>query len=170
MNDMQITKVELPQMNEVIAFVRKAREELFPMLDQDRLPADLQDFKAAYLDDEVGAFFTARDSAQRIVAAIGMLQYDGRFPFLAVPQARTVEIVRLYVEPAYRRVGLASALFDRLIQLADERAIQNCYLHTHPFLPGAVDFWKRCGFRVLAEKKHAAFDTIHMLLVHKNDV
>lgn len=164
MKDIQITAVGLPQVDEVVAFVRKTREELFPNLDKDRLPADLLEFEATYINDEVGVFLTARDTQQRIVAAIGMLRYDGRFPFLAVPQAGTVEIVRLYVEPAYRRIGLAATLFDRLMQLADERAIQTYYLHTHPFLPGAVDFWKHCGFCVLAEKKHAEFETVHMTL------
>jgi len=168
--DIQIARVELPQADEVIAFVRKTREELFPMLEKDHLPADLLDFKAAYLDDEVGAFLTARDADQRIVGAIGMLRYDGRFPFLALPQTGTVEIVRLYVEPTYRRLGLAARLFDTLTQLAAERAIQTCYLHTHPFLPGAVEFWKHCGFRVIAERKHGEFDTIHMFLANQDHV
>lgn len=162
MEAIQIAIVGLSEINEVLAYVSKARSLLFPMLDKHNLPADLLHFKTTYIDDERAVFLTARDGEGRIVAAIGMLPYDGRFSFLTLACLGTVEVVRLYVEPAYRRRGLATALFNTLVQLARERAIQTCYLHTHPFLPGAVDFWKRCGFSVLAEKKHGEFDTIHM--------
>ncbi|MNW68621.1 hypothetical protein D3C74_474280 [compost metagenome] len=35
------------------------------------------------------------------------------------------------------------------------------YLHTHRFLPGAVDFWKRQGFTLIAEQDDD-WQTVHM--------
>ena len=42
--------------------------------------------------------------------------------------------------PAYRRRGLAAALFGALRQQALQAGIGCLYLHTHPFLPG-ITFW-----------------------------
>ncbi|KGE12302.1 GNAT family N-acetyltransferase [Sphingobacterium deserti] len=163
MEHVTIEIVDLSQQEEVINYVIRARKELFPELDSHLFPVDLFAFRATYIDDEQGAFLVARDASRTIVAAIGMLRYDGRFPFLKFKQDAAVEIVRLYVDKNYRRKGLAYKMFQSLNEIATDKGVETLYLHTHPFLSGALEFWKKCGFEVLTIKKHGSYETIHML-------
>jgi hypothetical protein len=36
------------------------------------------------------------------------------------------------------------------------------YLHTHPFLPGALGFWERQGFRIVDVESDPVWRTTHM--------
>ncbi|MCI0911309.1 GNAT family N-acetyltransferase [Pseudomonas putida] len=146
--------------DEVVAFVDKARRELFPMLAHSPLPKDLADFEATYLDGD-GHFLEARDNGT-LIATIGYLPYDHRFHQLDYHGKRVVEIVRLFVLPGYRRNGLAAALFQALREHAVEAGVDCLYLHTHPFLPGAIRFWERQGFVVVDVEDDPVWLTTHM--------
>ncbi|WP_268800990.1 GNAT family N-acetyltransferase [Pseudomonas huanghezhanensis] len=145
---------------EIIEFTLAARAELFPKLDGAGMPADLADFASVYLNGK-GRFLLARD-AGRIVACVGYLPYDSRFPHLAYPGLNVVEVVRLFVHPAYRRPGLATRLYEALKALAVADAVDVIYLHTHPFLPGAIDFWRKRGFDVIDIDADPVWQTTHM--------
>jgi len=147
---------------EVLAFVDSARRALFPMLANAPLPRDLAHFAATYLEGE-GCFLEARDGG-RLVAVIGYLPYDHRFPQLDYRAEQVVEVVRLFVLPAYRRHGLAAALFSALRERAVQAGIGCLYLHTHPFLPGAIAFWERQGFAVVDVEPDPLWQTTHMQL------
>ncbi|MBI6917779.1 GNAT family N-acetyltransferase [Pseudomonas monteilii] len=147
---------------EVVAFVESARRELFPMLAAAPLPHDLAHFAETYLDG-AGCFLEARDDG-RLVAVIGYVPYDHRFVQLDYHAERVVEVVRLFVLPAYRRQGLAGALFSALREQAVQAGIDCLYLHTHPFLPGAIAFWKRHGFAVVDVEQDPVWQTTHMQL------
>ena len=95
---------------------------------------------------------------------IGYLPYDHRFSQLDYAGERVVEVVRLFVLPAYRRRGLAAALFGALRQQALQAGIGCLYLHTHPFLPGAITFWERQGFAVVDVEPDPVWQTTHMQL------
>ena len=145
---------------EVVAFVDNARRELFPVLANAPLPNDLAHFEATYLDGE-GCFLEARDQG-RLIAAIGYLPYDHRFQQLDYQGKHVVEVVRLFVLPEYRRHGLAAALFAALRDQAIEDGVECLYLHTHPFLPGAIRFWARQGFGVIDVEDDPVWQTTHM--------
>ncbi len=147
---------------EVVAFVESARRELFPMLVAAPLPHDLAHFAETYLDG-AGCFLEARDDG-RLVAVIGYVPYDHRFAQLDYHAERVVEVVRLFVLPAYRRQGLAGALFSALREQAVQAGIDCLYLHTHPFLPGAIAFWERHGFAVVDVEQDPVWQTTHMQL------
>lgn len=147
---------------EVLAFVDSARRALFPMLANAPLPRDLAQFAETYLDGE-GCFLEARDDG-RLVAVIGYLPYDHRFAQLDYRAEQVVEVVRLFVLPAYRRHGLAAALFSALRARAVQAGIGCLYLHTHPFLPGAIAFWERQGFAVVDVEQDPVWQTTHMQL------
>ena len=98
----------------------------------------------------------------QIVAGIGYLPYDGRFPQLNYQGRKTVEVVRLFVLPAFRRCGLAGELYRALEVQAKEDRVAMMYLHTHPFLPGAIDFWLRQGFEVVDVDADPVWRTTHM--------
>ena len=156
-----IARVQLHEIDEVVDFVMAARAEIFPMLDASVLPADLQNFAQVYLGDAYGAFWIAR-SAGAIVAAIGYLPYDHRFSQLDYQGRRTVEIVRLFVAPAFRRCGLAAQLHAALREQAQGEGVQVLYLHTHPFLPGAICFWEKQGFAITDVESDPLWRTTHM--------
>ena len=145
---------------EVLSFALQARDELFPTLSATGIPHDLAQFEAVYLQGG-GQFLIARADGQ-IVAAVGYRPYDGRFPQLDYRGCKTVEVVRLYVRPAFRRLGLAGQLYRSLEALAREAGVKVVYLHTHPFLPGAIDFWRRQGFEVVDVEADPLWQTTHM--------
>ncbi|MCF5171339.1 GNAT family N-acetyltransferase [Pseudomonas canadensis] len=151
------TAADIP---EVLRFVLQARAELFPKLSATGMPADLAQFEAIYLHGD-GRFLIARDEGQ-IVAAIGYLPYDERFPQLDYQGRKTVEVVRLFVLPAFRRFGLAGELYRALEAQAKADRVAVMYLHTHPFLPGAIDFWLRQGFEVVDVDADPVWRTTHM--------
>lgn len=159
--EVDIQRAGLADIDEAIRFVMAARAEIFPMLDATLLPADLQRFAQVYVHGEAGAFWLAR-CAGEIVAAVGYLPYDHRFAQLDYQDVRTVEIVRLFVVPALRRSGLAARLCNALREHALGQGVEVLYLHTHPFLPGAIRFWERQGFTVTDVESDPVWQTTHM--------
>mgnify|MGYP003582964386 CR=1 FL=1 len=165
-----MSSVEIPiaapgraDIEEAVDFVLAARARIFPMLADAPVPPDLADFAGHYLVPGAGRFLLARDRG-RIVAGIGYLPYDHRFPQLDYRGRRVVEVVRLFVEPEYRRGGLARRLYEALKTLAQEEGAEVLYLHTHPFLPGAIEFWQRQGFVVVDVEEDPVWRTTHMEL------
>ena len=157
-----INSVEAAQMEEIVAYVRTARQHLFPSLDHHIIPRDLAAFEETYITDSDGIFLEARDQVGKLIGTIGMLSYDGRFDHLDFQNQHVTEVVKLFVDPSYRRQGLASRMVHALRGIAASRNIEMLYLHTHPFLPGAEDFWTKQGFREIITSVHAGFETIHM--------
>lgn len=146
--------------DELRQFLLAARETTFPQLAGMPTPTDLAAFEQVYVEGE-GRLRVARDQG-RLVGAIGYLPYDRRFPALPYPGLKVVEVVRLFVLAAYRRVGVAQRLFSALQAQAVADGVQVLYLHTHPFLPGAVRFWQRQGFEVTLVEPDPQWQTTHM--------
>ena len=155
-----IQPVAVADITQVLEFVLQARAELFPKLSAAGVPDDLAQFEATYLQGD-GRFLIARNEGQ-IIAAIGYLPYDHRFSQLNYQARKTVEVVRLFVVPAFRRFGLAGQLYRALEALAQAAGVGRVYLHTHPFLPGAIDFWVRQGFEVVDVEADPVWQTTHM--------
>lgn len=145
---------------EVVDFIDTARRGLFPMLADSPMPRDLACFEESYLEGE-GLFLVAHDQG-RLVACIGYLPYDHRFDQLDYRARRTVEVVRLFVVPEYRRHGLARELFAALRAAAQRAGVEWLYLHTHPFLPGAIRFWEGQGFAIVDVEEDPVWRTTHM--------
>ncbi|HKS11657.1 MAG TPA: GNAT family N-acetyltransferase [Pseudomonas sp.] len=151
-----------PAAEEIVAFTNTARRDLFPKLANSPVPDDLARFPEVYLDGP-GCCLTVRDHGA-LIAVIGYLPYDHRFPQLDYRGAKVVEVVRLFVLPEYRRGGLAARLFSALKEHARGQGIECLYLHTHPFLPGAIAFWERQGFEVVDVEDDPLWQTTHMHL------
>ena len=49
-----------------------------------------------------------------------------------------------------------------LSDFAEAHGVEVLYLHTHPFLPGALEFWQGKGFAVLQREADPVWQTIHM--------
>jgi GNAT superfamily N-acetyltransferase len=154
-----IEPVKSETIDEVVTFINNARRDMFP-----ELCAQLEDDVARWVQS--GCFLTAQEAKSgKIIATIGYVQYDHRFSQLQYKRKKTVEVVRLYVLPAYRRCGIAAKLFEALEQKAMKEGVEVLYLHTHPFLPGALGFWEKRGFRVVNVEDDQLWQTTHMELV-----
>lgn len=161
MPDPLITAVSAEDINEVTRFVMQARAGMFPMLDPDAMPADLKAFDWVYSPQNGGQFLQARIDG-KLAGVIGFLAYDGRFPQLDYTARKTVEVVRLFIDPPFRRIGLAALLFNALKHQARLQQVDTLYLHTHPFLPGAIAFWQRQGFAIVHVEDDPVWQTTHM--------
>ena len=155
-----IERVLTGDIAEVVSFVTEARAQMFSTRAAGGMPADLAAFEAVYLQGD-GCFLVARDNG-RLVASIGYTPYDHRFPQLDYRGLKAVEVARLFVMPDYRRGGLASRLYGALEGRARAAQVALMYLHTHPFLPGAVDFWRRQGFTLTDIEHDPVWHTTHM--------
>ena len=148
--------------DEVVAFINKARQDMFPTL-HTQLAADV----ARWI--ESGTFLVARDGngglGGRIIGTVGFVPYDHRFSQLDYRDVTVAEVVRLYVVPGWRRGGLGAALFRALKQEALKGGLDLLYLHTHLFLPGAVRFWEDKGFEILFVEEDPVWKTTHMQMV-----
>ncbi|MDC4605167.1 GNAT family N-acetyltransferase [Acinetobacter baumannii] len=142
-----------------VEFALYTRELLFPEIYHGQIPQDLQNFEQHYVHDPLGCFITVKDK-NRIIGTIAYRAYDHRFD-LNLP-SNTVEVVKLFVLPEYRRNGIATQLCDMLFSYAKNNEISTLYLHTHPFLPAAEEFWTLQGFEVIQREWIDTYDTIHM--------
>lgn len=143
-------------------YILNVRRELYPMLDNDSKSGDLPRLKEIYIDDPRAFILIALNDLEEIVATIGLKPFDNRFDNLDYSGANTAEVVKLFVNHEYRRLGLGSRLVNQLVELARQIDYQVLYLHTHPFLKGAVRFWEICGFKILLEDSRYGMVTIHM--------
>ena len=93
---------------QVVDFMTTIRKEVFPMLDHQQLPPDMLHFYAHYIDRRDAALFAALSEAGNVLGTIGYLPYDNRFDELQqfYAQTKTTELVRCYIDPAYRRLGI----------------------------------------------------------------
>ena len=142
-----------------VEFALYTRELLFPEIYHGQVPKDLKNFGQYYVNDPLGCFITVKNK-NRIIGTIAYRAYDYRFD-LNLP-SNTVEVVKLFVLPEYRRNGIATQLCEMLFSHAKNNEITTLYLHTHPFLPAAEEFWRLQGFDIIKREWIESYDTIHM--------
>ncbi len=163
--EITISPVQDYQVFEVLPYVMEFRRQLYPLLDPLIVPKDLVNFEQNYLLSSTGAFLQARTTTGKLIGVIGMMPFDYRFPHLDIDEKTTVEVARLFVNPEYRRAGVATRLFQELVKTAQQKNIKRLYLHTHPFLQGAYDYWLKQGFSLLKSCYEGTYPTLHMELM-----
>ena len=159
-----IRKVQADERDQIVEFMMRVRKEIFPMLTQDELPPDLLYFNKYYMEQNDAAIFAAFFEDGTVIGTIAITPYDGRFVQLDrfYHHSKTAEIVKCYVDRNYRRFGLGSILFDEALQFCKQAGYETLYLHTHPFLPGAIPFWKSKGFEERLAEDDPIWNTLHM--------
>jgi GNAT superfamily N-acetyltransferase len=159
-----IEKVQKYEYDQIIEFVMKIRKEIFPMLCQDQLPSDLLHFEQYYIQPKNSAFFAAFSKDGTVLGTIGVSPYDGRFSQLqgCYNLTKTAELVKCYMNPNYRRLGIGTELSKKATSFSREAGYRTLYLHTHPFLPGAIPFWKAQGFVERLAEAGSVWKTLHM--------
>lgn len=160
----EIRQVRQSEIPEVVDFCMNIVREVFPLLDPEVPPIDLLKLEETYIVPSRATFIAAYSKTGRVVGTIAARPYDGRIPHLKghYDLASTVEIVRCFVGPELRRSGLGSMMVGQLIPFCQEAGYQTLYLHTHKFLPGALDFWKNQGFSIKCEDDDPKWQTVHM--------
>ncbi|AXH09089.1 GNAT family N-acetyltransferase [Malaciobacter halophilus] len=114
-------------------------------------------------DTKNNAFFIALDTSNSIVASISISIFDNRIKPLQqkYKNRKIAEIGRCYVKKEYRRQGIASKLLNLATLFAINKEYEKMYLHTHYFLPGGFNFWKKMGFCITLDEKDS-LQTVHM--------
>jgi len=125
---------------------------------------DIKNLEKFYILPERNIFLFAFDEdSNRIIATIGLRAYDKDFKEFSEIYSKysTASVWRLFVDEEYRRCGIASRLFDIIEEFAYVNQYSNIYLHTHKTLDGAIDFWKKMGFKITIDTNNE-LQTVHM--------
>ncbi|MDR3712135.1 MAG: GNAT family N-acetyltransferase [Puia sp.] len=72
----------------------------------------------------------------------------GIYPSDGLPED-TCELVKMYLAPAARGLGLGRALIEKCLQTAKDTGFRRVYLETMPELKKAVSVYEKFGFRFL---------------------
>jgi putative acetyltransferase len=77
-----------------------------------------------------------------------MLGGAGIFPSAGLPD-QTCELVKMYLSPAARGIGLGKKLIERSLQFAADAGYRHVYLETMPELGKAMSVYEKFGFHYL---------------------
>lgn len=72
----------------------------------------------------------------------------GIFPSSGLP-ADTCELVKMYLLPEVRGIGLGKKIIEACIRFAKENGYENIYIETMPELKQAMNTYEKFGFRYL---------------------
>lgn len=125
---------------------------------------DIMNMKEYYISPNRNNFYVAYDEkTNNIIGTIGLRAYDKNFEEFKdiYSKDNTSSIWRLFVDEKYRRCGLASRLFNIVENFSYKCDYDKIYLHTHRTLNGALEFWKKMGFKITLDTQNE-LQTIHM--------
>jgi putative acetyltransferase len=142
MQDIFIRHIERKDNAGLAAIIRRALEEFGanrPGTVYDDVTTDhlFELFQAAPL----GEYFVAEKGGQ-------LLGGGGIFPTAALP-AGTCELVKMYLAPDARGMGLGRLMINRCLAAAKAKGFTQVYLETMPELKQAVKVYEKFGFEYL---------------------
>lgn len=94
-----------------------------------------------FLAEPLSEYFVAEKDGVLIGGA-------GIYPTDALP-AGTCELVKMYLSPAARGLGLGRSMINRCMEAAKAKGFQQIYLETMPELKKAVSVYEKFGFTYL---------------------
>ncbi|MDJ1135824.1 GNAT family N-acetyltransferase [Streptomyces iconiensis] len=126
-----------------------------------RWHADIIDVENTYLRPERRTLLVAADGASGEIVATGAVRDRGpqsppnpAWVAERFPSGSTAQLCRIYVRPAYRRLGIARAMVRELCAfVAEAGGYRAIYLHTDPAVPGAEPFWRSLAAEVCDERQ-----------------
>lgn len=124
---------------------------------------DLLNFEEVYIKTYGNAFLAAFDENDKVVGSLAVRRYDGRVQVLEgfYDLIATAELAKCFVDKRYRRTGIGSLLLEDAEQFCKRSGYKLIYLHTHMYLPGALEFWQSQGFKVSLDEGGPR-QTVHM--------
>lgn len=88
------------------------------------------------------SFYFIATIDQKVVGGCGIFPTEGLPPY-------TAELVKMYIDPAYRQIGLGRLLIEKSLEKAATLGFQQVYLETMPELKKAVSVYEKFGFEYL---------------------
>jgi putative acetyltransferase len=115
-----------------------------------------------YYDEATDSLFQLFQSTSRSVYFIAekdgvVVGGGGIFPSAGLPQD-TCELVKMYLLPHVRGIGLGKKIIQQCIAFAKENGYQNIYLETMPELKQALKTYEKFGFEYI---NHSMGNTGH---------
>jgi putative acetyltransferase len=106
-----------------------------------------------YYDESTDFLFQVFQSEPRSVYYVadtknGIVGGAGIFPSPGLPED-TCELVKMYLLPEARGIGLGKKLIEECIRTAKEKGFKNIYLETMPELKQALKTYEKFGFQYL---------------------
>lgn len=99
--------------------------------------------------DRLSELFTVPGSAYFIVEQQGVICGGGGiYPTEGLPE-KTCELVKMYLAPAVRGLGIGKKLMQLCLDTAREKGYEKVYLETMPELTSAVPMYEKFGFKYL---------------------
>ena len=149
----------------VQAFLMHQLKTLFFQDKQGAITDDVLGLEKMYLWPERNNLWAAFDQNGKVVGTGAICIYNDRIDCIKgryhLPE--TAEIGRCYVDEMIRRQGIGSEIMAEMVKFCQEKEYKKMYLHTHHFLPGGFDFWKKQGFEILIDDgQDGGYETIHM--------
>jgi len=158
------------------ADVPAARDLMIRIFEQDfgygyrpEFHGDVDQMQATYIDNPRNILYVAVDDDTSEIAATagvrsGGLKPDFNHAWLVerYDPERSAQIVRVYVDRAYRRNGLARRLVDAAVQfVATIDSYDVLILHTDPRSPGAEAFWRSMPARLILDDRDGISEALH---------
>lgn len=94
---------------------------------------------------EPGSIYYVATIGSTIVGGVGI------YPTAGLP-AGTCELVKMYLVPAARGIGLGKRLIEKAINFASEQGYNQVYLETMPELSQAMKVYEKFGFTYLPKQ------------------
>jgi GNAT superfamily N-acetyltransferase len=95
-------------------------------------------FKAKYTADR-SKLWVLVDAVGNVIGSIGALALEG---------SSAMELVRMYVDGRYRRLGYGQRLFSKLLEHALDHDAKELHLSTPSVNAGPLQFYRAMGFEV----------------------
>ncbi|MDU4961834.1 MAG: GNAT family N-acetyltransferase [Sporomusaceae bacterium] len=147
----------------VQAFLLQQLKTLFNHDGQAALTDDVWGLAKTYLEPADCNMWAAFSSAGEVLATAAICRYNDRIMVLkgrySLPE--TAEVGRCYVDERLRRQGIGSRLLEHMVDFCRQQDYRIMYLHTHHFLPGGFNFWKKQGFAITIDEGGPA-EIVHM--------
>ncbi|MCX8481364.1 MAG: GNAT family N-acetyltransferase [Sediminibacterium sp.] len=97
--------------------------------------------------DDLYSLFNEPNSVYYVVEKEGIIYGGaGLFPTPQLP-SNTVELVKIYLTPQVRKIGLGKYLIEYLFKEATKLGYNKIYLESMPELAGAVNLYLKMGFK-----------------------
>lgn len=88
------------------------------------------------------SFYLIAETDGKVVGGCGIFPTEGLPPF-------TAELVKMYIDKDYRKLGLGRLLIEKCIEKAADNGFKQIYLETMPELKKAVSIYEKFGFEYL---------------------
>ncbi|MDU2066643.1 MAG: GNAT family N-acetyltransferase [Sporomusaceae bacterium] len=115
---------------------------------------DVAALQRTYIQPEDCNLWGAFLSTGELIGTGAVCRYNDRIALLKnlYHLPTTAEFGRCYVSQNFRRQGIGAQLVQTMSSFASDQNYTKVYLHTHHFLPGGFNFWKKQGFKIILEE------------------